>query len=212
MNILELEKMKQDQTALKRDESEKHTPGAAPHEPQGQTFTATPTPTPSPSATPKPMSSFDRKETPRPTEHTQDRIASQPIQAVPTRTPESSETGGSSADQVRKKLVAALDDGRALTLVETAKMFGIRPRTLQERLQNEGVTFQALVQEARAELACELLAGPRSIPAVAEALAYADPRAFRRAFKRWTGVTPGVYRKRVRQERLERDRMVDPNA
>lgn len=190
MNILELEKLKQDQNVPKREEPEVVAPGAAPTSP----------------------TSIESTDAPRPTEHTQDKIAAErrPIEAIPTRTPESNDVGGSSADQVRRKLVTALDGGRALTLVETAKMFGIRPRTLQERLQNEGVTFQALVQEARAELACELLAGPRSIPAVAEALAYADPRAFRRAFKRWTGVTPGVYRKRVRQERLERDRMVEP--
>lgn len=191
MNSLELEHLNKEHTDLDRDEktSSPVTPAApsvAPSLPSG------------PYAQPDHAQSTLQTTTPQ----------TQPIQAIPTRQPETVDTR-SSADQVRSKLVAALDEGRALTLVETAKMFGIRPRTLQERLQNENVTFQSLMQDARAELARKLLAGSQSIPAVAEALAYADPRAFRRAFKRWTGVTPGVYRKRLRQERADRDNLVD---
>ncbi|WP_414923347.1 helix-turn-helix domain-containing protein, partial [Pseudomonas sp. IT-P294] len=34
----------------------------------------------------------------------------------------------------------------------------------------------------------------RSVTAVAEQLGFSEPSAFQRAFKKWTGVTPGAYR------------------
>jgi AraC-like DNA-binding protein len=70
---------------------------------------------------------------------------------------------------------------------------------LNRRLKAEGTTFQKLLDEVRFDAACQLL-DTSSIPIaeIAASLGYADPAAFSRAFRRWSGATP-LYR-RVRQK------------
>lgn len=100
---------------------------------------------------------------------------------------------------VRQTLEANLDDGDALTVTKCGARMGLSPRTLQDRLQREGVTFQQLLREIREERARQMLAGSESVQDIAIALDYADTRAFRRAFKRWTKTTPSEYRRRLRR-------------
>lgn len=72
-----------------------------------------------------------------------------------------------------------------------ASALGLSARTLRRRLARLGYTFRDLVDEARQELACDALQRPdSSIKEVAYTLGFAEPSAFHRAFKRWTGVTP----------------------
>jgi AraC-like DNA-binding protein len=68
---------------------------------------------------------------------------------------------------------------------------------LQRRLTEEGVTFADLLTEVRVQLAHTLLV-EESLPVVqvAARLGYADAAAFGRAFKRWTGKSPGSFRPR----------------
>jgi AraC-like DNA-binding protein len=47
---------------------------------------------------------------------------------------------------------------------EAAALFGIHRRTLHRRLKREGVTFDALVEDVRADLAQELLAARNTRP------------------------------------------------
>lgn len=71
-------------------------------------------------------------------------------------------------------------------------------RTLQRRLQEEGTSFQALLEDTRRELALQYLAQPdRSLLEVAYLLGFSDPSNFFRAFRRWFGTTPGEYRNRL---------------
>lgn len=100
---------------------------------------------------------------------------------------------------VRQTLESNLDDGDALTVTKCGARMGLSPRTLQDRLQREGATFQQLLQEIREERARQMLAGNESVQHIAIALDYADTRAFRRAFKRWTKTTPSEYRRRLRR-------------
>jgi AraC-like DNA-binding protein len=83
---------------------------------------------------------------------------------------------------------------------QVARELGTSCRTLQRRLQQDGTTLQDLVASVRFELAIELLASPaRSASEVSQILGFSAPSAFHRAFKRWTGATPGQFRKeRVR--------------
>lgn len=73
--------------------------------------------------------------------------------------------------------------------------------SLQRHLTTEGNTYPALVNEALAVVAktC-LLDAWRSIEEVAYELGFADNTGFHRAFERWTGLTPGEFRKRARSE------------
>ncbi|MCB9766376.1 MAG: AraC family transcriptional regulator ligand-binding domain-containing protein [Alphaproteobacteria bacterium] len=76
-----------------------------------------------------------------------------------------------------------------------ARRLGMSLRTLQRRVRAHGANVRALLDEAREANARQLLADDRlSIEEVAASLGYSDQRAFRRAFKRWTGTTPGALR------------------
>jgi AraC-like DNA-binding protein len=68
-------------------------------------------------------------------------------------------------------------------------------RTLQRRLAGEGLSFDGVLDELRRELALRHLADRRvAIAEVAYLLGFSEPSAFHRAFKRWTGTTPGAAR------------------
>ena len=71
-------------------------------------------------------------------------------------------------------------------------------RTLQRRLQEEGTSFQTLLDDTRRELAEQYLAQPgMSLLEIAYLLGFADPSNFFRAFRRWFDATPGEYRARL---------------
>lgn len=74
-------------------------------------------------------------------------------------------------------------------------------RTLRRRLAECDVSFQSLLDRLRRNRALELLANPRlSIEQIAFAVGFTDPHNFRRAFRRWTGETPGRLRRRMQEE------------
>lgn len=78
-----------------------------------------------------------------------------------------------------------------------AHLFGISQRTLRRRLEAEGQGFQALINRARYELACQLLQNTGlSIAHIAAALQYADANAFSRAFHGWARCSPTTWRHR----------------
>lgn len=92
-------------------------------------------------------------------------------------------------------IIRTLLVGHRCSVDEAAGLFGIHRRTLHRRLKREGVTFDALVEDVRADLAQELLAA-RDTPLseVATRLGYCDVSAFSRAFRRWSGTTPARWR------------------
>ena len=80
-------------------------------------------------------------------------------------------------------------------LERVAGEVGITRRTLQRRLATAGTSYSNLVNEARYQLAAELLED-HSVPisSVARAVGFANHSGFSRAFHRWTGITPRQYR------------------
>jgi AraC-like DNA-binding protein len=79
-----------------------------------------------------------------------------------------------------------------------AQALHLSQRTLQRRLQEEGSSFQGLLEDTRRELALQYLAQPeRSLLEIAYLLGFADPSNFFRAFRRWFDCTPGEYRTRL---------------
>jgi AraC-like DNA-binding protein len=96
---------------------------------------------------------------------------------------------------VRRALVAMLG-GQEPTLERVAKRLGTTPRTLQRRLRDEHTTFQDLLDAVRHELALVHVGKQAaSIDEIAWLLGFSNGSAFHRAFKRWTGVTPGEFRR-----------------
>lgn len=81
------------------------------------------------------------------------------------------------------------------SLAVTARILHMTPRTLHRRLQDEGTSFQEILDEVRYSLAMEYLKSQdMTIQELAYTLGYGDTANFRRAFKRWTGVAPSCFR------------------
>ena len=76
-----------------------------------------------------------------------------------------------------------------------AVLLGVSERTLQRRLTELGRSFSDVVEDFRREEAARLLATPGlHLVEVAGRLGYAEQTSFTRAFRRWTGTTPGAWR------------------
>ena len=70
-------------------------------------------------------------------------------------------------------------------------------RTLQRRLDQEGVSFMELKDQIRFKLAISAIKlGKLSIEQISEDLGFSDRHSFTRAFKRWSGVSPSAFRKK----------------
>jgi AraC-like DNA-binding protein len=78
---------------------------------------------------------------------------------------------------------------------EAARRLGMSARSLQRRLHEEGSSFSALVDEVRRDAALRYLGEPRlTVAEIAFALGFAEPAAFYRAFRRWTGASVTAFR------------------
>jgi len=78
-----------------------------------------------------------------------------------------------------------------------ARDLGMSARSLQRGLQSLGTSFSEQLDAVRRTRALTLLHDrQRSVREVAFMLGYADPRAFYRSFRRWTGLTPAEHRER----------------
>ena len=76
-----------------------------------------------------------------------------------------------------------------------AKQMNLSLRVLQRRAQEQGTTIQKLLETTREENAKELLGDHNlSIEEIAYLVGYSENRSFRRAFKRWTSLSPSQYR------------------
>ncbi len=98
------------------------------------------------------------------------------------------------SSQIRKHLmnVAPAD---WLELNEIAQRLNMSDATIQRRLKSEGVSYQQLKNDIRRDSAIEFLTKTeKSLQDISDELSFHDPSAFHRAFKKWTGVSPGAYR------------------
>ncbi|MGI3186287.1 AraC family transcriptional regulator [Nioella aestuarii] len=97
-------------------------------------------------------------------------------------------------DMVHDAVAGALSEGIP-KMPAIARRLGMSERTLQRRLSDEGLSFQALVDSARRELAEGLLLqSDYSLAEVAFLTGFSEQSAFTRAFKRWSDQTPAAYR------------------
>ncbi len=87
--------------------------------------------------------------------------------------------------------------GRWPGMPEVAEQLGLSERTLRRRLQELGTDFQTQIDQARRYLAMELIRRREiTVENLAAVLGYSEAVSFRRAFQRWTGVSPSVWRER----------------
>jgi len=79
---------------------------------------------------------------------------------------------------------------------DTARMLSMHRRTLNRRLKAQGTTFQGVLDRVRLEAARQLLESTRlPLDGIAASLGYASVSPFMRSFRRWTGTTPGQWRR-----------------
>jgi AraC-like DNA-binding protein len=83
-----------------------------------------------------------------------------------------------------------------ISLAAVASSLGTSPRTLQRRLGRHGVTYWALVEQSRFEIAGALLRETDlKVQEIAARIGYGTPGAFTRAFTGWAGRAPTAYRR-----------------
>jgi AraC-like DNA-binding protein len=76
-------------------------------------------------------------------------------------------------------------------LNDVARTLNLSERSLRPKLAESGRIFREIHDRVRAERALQLLqAGTLSVAQVGSEVGFNDPREFRRAFKRWTGMPP----------------------
>ena len=104
----------------------------------------------------------------------------------------------SATERVRGYLRKHLADPTSLD--DVAQAVGISSPTLRRRIRDEEQqNFQALKDRVRLEAADELMQDERhTLDDIARRLGFSELSTFHRAFKRWTGETPGGYRARNR--------------
>jgi AraC-like DNA-binding protein len=116
------------------------------------------------------------------------------------------------ADQIASAALAHAPRPNALAATVAAKIEALLPgdataeaiaaalkmsaRTLQRRLEEEGHRYSSVLDDVRARVAKRLLADPSlGLGEIAYRIGFCDLATFSRAFKRWTGVPPGTYRR-----------------
>ncbi len=104
-------------------------------------------------------------------------------------------------EQVRNVLRTTVQVGH-LKADQVAVLFSMHSRTLNRRLMDFGTSFQKLADETRYEVARQMLeTSELPVREIAAALDYADASAFTRAFRRWSGITPALWRTKQNSNR-----------
>ena len=103
------------------------------------------------------------------------------------------------AGQVRELLHQLHDPGAGMKAV--ARALKMTERTLRRRLAQEGTSFSAIADEVKYSVATQHLQGSRaSVDEIAELAGFSDAANFRRAFIRWTRMSPAQFRSRQQRD------------
>jgi AraC-like DNA-binding protein len=93
------------------------------------------------------------------------------------------------------RVITPLLNGSTPTLDQVAEQLSMAPWTVRRKLVDEGVTFQQVLNNTRRDLAVSYVKDTAfTLGEIAYLLGFGSPTAFQRAFKRWMGVAPGIYR------------------
>ncbi len=97
--------------------------------------------------------------------------------------------------QVKSAIIEHLSCGK-VTEDDIAGQLNMSKRKLQLKLAEEGVRFKGLLDDIRANMARIYLKDQQHcLSEIAFLLGFSEVSSFSRAFKRWTGVSPGQYQK-----------------
>ncbi len=103
--------------------------------------------------------------------------------------------GSSLAARVRRRLRQFLP-GEVPDFEELAHELNMTPATMRRRLHEEGESYQSIKDQLRRDLAISYLShSNRSVMDIALELGFSERSAFHRAFRKWTGASPGEFRR-----------------
>jgi AraC-like DNA-binding protein len=101
-----------------------------------------------------------------------------------------------------RRLVASRIGRDGIGIIDIGAQLHMSEATLRRRLDEEGTTYKAIVDELRRELAGQYVAEPRvAIGEIAFLLGFSTQSAFGRAFRRWNGISPLEHRLRLKDAR-----------
>lgn len=99
-------------------------------------------------------------------------------------------------NEVRARICKRLLEG-PVEPSDTARELGFSTRSLRRKLAARNTSWRSLYEEVRRDLAMLWLQQPNApLTDIGLLLQFADQSAFNHAFRRWTGETPGQYRRR----------------
>jgi AraC-like DNA-binding protein len=79
---------------------------------------------------------------------------------------------------------------------EIAERLQISPQTLRRKLREEDTSLRQIRERMLRDAAiASLTTGAETVAALSQRLGFSEPSAFIRAFRRWTGTSPGTYRR-----------------
>lgn len=97
-------------------------------------------------------------------------------------------------ERIRRLLRRSLA-GELPSLEAVGQSLAMTPQTLRRRLRDEGQGYQSIKDDLRRDVAIEYLGLPDlTLLDIANRLGFSEASTFHRAFKGWTGVSPGTYR------------------
>jgi len=103
--------------------------------------------------------------------------------------------GSSVSARIRRRLRERLP-GDVPDFDSLAAELNMTAATLRRRLHDEGATFQGIKDQLRRDLAISYLSdSDRSVVDIALELGFSERSAFHRAFQKWTGASPGEFRR-----------------
>ncbi|MDH5752864.1 MAG: AraC family transcriptional regulator [Deltaproteobacteria bacterium] len=104
---------------------------------------------------------------------------------------------------VCNNLKLRISNQKSISLNCVARDLAMGPRTLQKRLQKEGVQFSDLLDTERKSAVLQLLFDPNmKLEDIASSLGFRDVSSLHRSFRRWFGTTPSQYRETLSYEKL----------
>lgn len=117
-----------------------------------------------------------------------------------SREREPSEQADETVMQVREMIMS--QPGRPCTMDNLARRLDMSPRTLRQHLSTAGTSFRELRNEIRQNFATLYLTDT-AIPleSIAEKLGFSDQAGFTKAYRSWTGHTPGDVRRQARDRK-----------
>jgi AraC-like DNA-binding protein len=103
--------------------------------------------------------------------------------------------GSSMSARIRRRLRQFLP-GEVPDFDTLAAELNMTTATLRRRLHEEGASYQGIKDQLRRDLAISYLShSGRSVMDIALELGFSERSAFHRAFRKWTGASPGEFRR-----------------